>query len=241
MDFQISNVVKMTLDTTMRNIAVFSMLAALLVGAPIFLLGLLELGADPLSFGVIAAISTIVNIVATYILQGAIIHGAVNDFNGRPAQFNESLATGLRHAVALFIIAILMTIGLALGFMLLIVPGVILAVMWAVAIPARVIENAGVIGSFGRSRELTKGFRWKIFLLYLIIIIATILIGVVVLIPAVVFSAIPGLSSLAELVLSVIATIISSVLGAVGASALYFELRRVKEGIGAEQLASVFE
>ena len=32
--------------------------------------------------------------------------------------------------------------------------------MWWVYIPAIVVESKGIIGAFGRSRELTRGRRW---------------------------------------------------------------------------------
>src|SRR3546814_8344703 len=44
--------------------------------------------------------------------------------------------------------------------------------MWAVVAPALVEERTGVFGAFGRSRELTKGARWKVFGLELILLVA---------------------------------------------------------------------
>jgi hypothetical protein len=41
--------------------------------------------------------------------------------------------------------------------------------MWAVAAPVVVAEKAGVIGALSRSRELTKGARWKILGLFLVV------------------------------------------------------------------------
>src|SRR3546814_19979116 len=44
--------------------------------------------------------------------------------------------------------------------------------MWAVVAPALVEERTGVFGAFGRRRELTKGARWKVFGLELILLVA---------------------------------------------------------------------
>jgi len=42
-------------------------------------------------------------------------------------------------------------------------PGLIVFTMWFVATPACVVERLGPFRSMGRSRQLTKGHRWKIF------------------------------------------------------------------------------
>ena len=50
--------------------------------------------------------------------------------------------------------SILAGIGIGIGFILLIIPGLILLVIWAVVAPVIVIERPGVFAAFGRSREL---------------------------------------------------------------------------------------
>jgi uncharacterized membrane protein len=51
---------------------------------------------------------------------------------------------------------------------LLIVPGLILYTMWFVGFPACVVERLGPWTSLRRSRELTKGYRWKVLALALL-------------------------------------------------------------------------
>ncbi len=56
-----------------------------------------------------------------------------------------------------------------LGFIALVVPGIILAIMFSLAFPVLLIENKGVLDSMRRSRELV-GHRWlKTFGVYLIL------------------------------------------------------------------------
>ena len=52
---------------------------------------------------------------------------------------------------------LVMTLGILVGLMLLIVPGLILMVMWYVAVPVCVVERAGPIGSLGRSQRAHQG------------------------------------------------------------------------------------
>ena len=51
-------------------------------------------------------------------------------------------------------LAIVAGIGIAIGFVLIIIPGLILLTIWAVAAPVMVIEHPGVFAALGRSRDL---------------------------------------------------------------------------------------
>ena len=51
-------------------------------------------------------------------------------------------------------------IGIGLLF-LLFAPGLFLLTIWAVLAPVIVIERVGAIESFGRSRGLVRGERWR--------------------------------------------------------------------------------
>ena len=70
--------------------------------------------------------------------------------------------------------SLLMMIGL-----LLVIPALILYVMWFVAIPVCVVEQLGPFRSLGRSRQLTKGHRWKILGLLLVILIPALIVGAI--------------------------------------------------------------
>lgn len=64
-------------------------------------------------------------------------------------------------------------IGIAVGLLLLVVPGIIFALMWALVIPVAVVENRGFSDSFARSRALTKGDRGRIFVIYFLFAVLT--------------------------------------------------------------------
>jgi hypothetical protein len=127
---------------------------------------------------------------------------------------------------------------------LLIVPGIMLLVMWSVAAPACVVEHTGVFGALSRSRELTRGHRWAILGLYVAVIILMIIVSML-------FAGLTGMSmlaeptsttpSLVELGSSMVSSMITSIIGSTFAAAIYYELRQIKEGIGPEALASVFD
>jgi hypothetical protein len=61
-----------------------------------------------------------------------------------------------------------------LGCIALIVPGVLLAVRWSLAVPAMVLENKGIGDAMSRSTELTMGNRGRVFVIWLLFVILNI-------------------------------------------------------------------
>src|SRR5437763_15001646 len=65
-------------------------------------------------------------------------------------------------------VSILFGLGVGIGFILLIIPGLILLVMWAVVAPVTVLERPGVSAAFGRSRQLGLGNGRNVFAVLLL-------------------------------------------------------------------------
>lgn len=80
-------------------------------------------------------------------------------------------------------VSVLFGIGVAIGFALLIVPGLILIVIWSVVAPVTVIERPGVFAAFRRSREIVRGNGWNVvgvmLLVFVIVFVASIVVGVI--------------------------------------------------------------
>jgi pheromone shutdown protein TraB len=98
-----------------------------------------------------------------------------------------------------------------------------------------VVERLGPIESMSRSADLTTGHRWPIlgvaFAWGLIVIVVTIAIA----------AAMQGTSSLATQLLTWIWQVLSGSFTAVYSAILYHDLRAVREGIGIDEIASVFD
>jgi hypothetical protein len=116
-------------------------------------------------------------------------------------------------------VSILFGLGVGIGFILLIIPGLFLLVIWSVVAPVTVLERPGVFEAFGRSRALVRGNGWNVF-------------GVIVLVFLVVavVSVAGGLAadSLGSVGRSLVQWAVNAALApvtALGASVLYFELR----------------
>lgn len=89
----------------------------------------------------------------------------------QPVSLADCFGAGVTKLLPTLGLLLLWGLGVGLGWMLLIVPGVILMTMWSVTLPALVGEDLGVFASFGRSRELTKGSRMMIFVTLLVFIV----------------------------------------------------------------------
>jgi len=194
--------------------------------------------------GMIAAMffSSLIVFVISALVQGALTRATVLANEGKRATFGESLSAALHVLLPLIGLSIVWAIGVGIGFVLLIVPGIILLMMWAVAVPALVVERRGIFESIGRSSELTKGARWKIFGLCLILLLIywflSAVIGIVGL--GMYNPANPAAFGVANIVGSIIVGTIFNMLWGTIQPSLYVELRQWKEGDSAQNLAEVF-
>jgi hypothetical protein len=187
--------------------------------------------------------SYLLTFIFSCILQAALIYGTVITLNGRRASLIDCLRIGLGAFLPVLAIGILAAIGLAVGFILLIVPGVILMLGWWVAIPVRVIEKKPIFEVFGRSWNLTSGHRGTIFGIFVVIWIANVAMGFAIM-PLASLSLVStsaGGASILYVAASATIRILLTMFNATLAGVIYFELRSIKEGVGAEELASVFD
>jgi hypothetical protein len=105
----------------------------------------------------------LLSIVLSGVSVSGTVHGMLKFADTGQSSFADCVSAGLAKVLPLVGLMILWYLGMLVGLMLLVIPGLILLTMWSVAIPALVGENLGVFASFGRSRELTRGMRLSIF------------------------------------------------------------------------------
>ena len=170
---------------------------------------------------------------------GAITHGVINYLAGKPVSVGAMIATGVRRLVPLIVVGILCYLLVVVGFVLLVVPGVILGCALAVAIPAVVVERPGVLGAIRRSFALTKGKRFAIFVAFLVFLM--VLMGVTMvggfLLPQLTASFSPMLGTWLGLAVNVA----FGTLLWVAPGVVYHDLRVAKDGVSTAQLVAVFE
>jgi hypothetical protein len=195
------------------------------------------------ALSVAGLVSFMVSLVISALVQGALTRATIAENEGSKATFGESLSAGLRVILPLIGAGLIFAIGVAVGMIFLIVPGVILMLMWAVAAPAVVVERDGVFAALRRSRALTKGARWKILGVFLVLavlyfLLVTVL-GVVGLEAYGMGDASNGVAVSNMLGSIVLGTMFNVLWGTVQPS-LYVELRHWKEGDDVDALRNVF-
>lgn len=242
--FGVGNVLSLTVGIFFKNLGSFLLLTAL-VYLPLFaVLAAVVLGDAPiLRTGSRVAwilLPLAFGILFSTIAQAGVMYATVSALRGRPASFGESLWGGLRRIPAVLGVALLTGLLLALGIYYYLLPGLLVATIVWVAVPAAVIERTGVLGSIKRSDRLTNHTRWPILAMVLIVWVVDFGLHAIVS-----FGFGEGFVSRGEMLaltfshvgISVLTTAFSATMAAVG----YYSLRIVKEHVAVEELASVFE
>ncbi|MDR3073428.1 MAG: hypothetical protein LBV01_01725 [Deltaproteobacteria bacterium] len=238
--FNIGSILSRSFSTLMKRPLLFFGLT-LLVSMPIQVMPTL-LGISDLERGgglLFSFLLQVVGFMLNTAIQGAIAYGVFQVLRGYRPGFGEALSRGLVRIIPLGIAAILGGLGIGLGFLLVIVPGVLLWCMWAVVAPVCTIEKLGPIASLKRSAALTKGCRLQVFCLGLITYLLLLAIGAAtsLLFLALAFSIHKGIALLAVGAI----TAIPGAFMAVVLATLYYDLRAVKEGVTLDALAAVFD
>lgn len=166
----------------------------------------------------------------------AIVFGTVQSMRGRDFNIGESLGRSLQRFLPVIGVLIIFYIAFIVGFILLVVPGFIVATMFAVAVPVCVVEQAGPIQSLRRSAQLTKGNRWRLFGIWFLL---AMLVGIPPIPIQFFLFSIAGtyVAALGGIAYGAISLAFQLVVFAVA----YHDLRAAKEGIDIEQLATVFD
>jgi hypothetical protein len=181
-------------------------------------------------------IRIIVSIVTSSLVTAALVYGTFQDLRGQRAAIGDLVGRGFSSLVPVFFAAIIFSILLFIGTILLVVPGIILATALWVYAPVIVLEKAGIGASFTRSRALTKGHRGAIFALYVIVVALVVAVEIVVILTLHI-----SMAALAYHWAAIPIWIFTQVFIAVVSAVGYYYLRSEKEGISVAEIAKVFD
>jgi len=238
-DFRVGSVISRSASILLRHLLTF-FVVALIANLPALLLPnqqptepmVLD---ETLNVLVWLLFSYVVTTVLSTLAEAVILHAAFQDMRRQPVRLAESLNAVLRRFLTIVGLAVVVAVLLLLGLTLFVIPGLILYTMWFVGLPACVVERRGPWTSLRRSRELTKGHRWKVFALALLSIVAS-------------FGGLPigsGLGAIAGPIVALIGvvtwTAIWIAFTAVVVAVTYHDLRVAKEGTDIDQVAAVFD
>lgn len=195
-----------------------------------------------------AIVGGIVFLLAYFLLAGAAQAAtifAVSDlYLGRAATVRGSFRKVGGKAFRVILVLLLVGLAVGVGFLLLIIPGIILFCRTAVAVPASMLEDTKAVGSIERSMQLTKGFAMQIFLIFLLVWVLSYIALLIFQVP---FAYLQGATAQARqtlafgmLALQHLSSFLSNVLvgpiGTIAFSLMYYNLRVRKEAFDIQHL-----
>jgi membrane-anchored glycerophosphoryl diester phosphodiesterase (GDPDase) len=177
-------------------------------------------------------VTLLITLITYAILQAALIRGAAQATVGDTVDVEASYKWGLRKFGWVLLVSSATGIMVVIGFVLLIVPGVILLTRFTVAIPALVIEDRKGTDSINRSWNLTKGHFWHVLgTIFVAGLIAGVVSGIISTI-----GALAGTSWFTDWIFGSIGEIVVAPFSTLVSIVLYLDLRARTEGLTATAL-----
>jgi hypothetical protein len=168
---------------------------------------------------VLILLGVLIGLAAGFLYTGYVVKLVQDVRDGRrDFSVGELFSNAAPYVGTLILNGILAGIAIAIGFVLIIVPGLILLTIWAVIAPSIVIEDKGVFEAFGRSRELVRGNGWQVFGAIVLAFLIVIAVGLV--------AAIIGASigDAGYVILQAVANVLTAPVAALVSSILFFDL-----------------
>ncbi len=196
------------------------------------------------------SVTAFIAILVGWFTSAVLVFAAVRTLSGEPPSLGEAISRGFSRFPAILWVSILVTIFTALGLILFIVPGMVVAAMLSLALPVTVLERKSGMEALRRSARLTSGYKMDIFLAFFVL-------GIVYGILNYIWGA-AGVSFLVSFlgtpktlgalrfhvavkaVLGALSGVVFSLFTAVLSSFAYVRLKEIKEGVNLRELVKVF-
>lgn len=107
-------------------------------------------------------VSSLVLVIANNLALAGTTRISIGTYLGEETDWRESLRFALGRFWRLTALLALSTLGLFVGVLLCVAPAIWLQGIWAVAVPALLVEDRGAVESLGRSSALVKGRFWPV-------------------------------------------------------------------------------
>jgi hypothetical protein len=135
-------------------------------------------------------IGTVIGIIGYFWVQGALVELVRDVRDGRADRtIGETYRAVQPRLAALIVAGILAGIGILIGLILIVIPGLYLLTIWSMIVPVIVIEGRSAGESFARSREIVRGNGWSVFGL---VIVTFLLVGIAGAIIRLIFAPLPN-------------------------------------------------
>jgi hypothetical protein len=184
-------------------------------------------------------LSGVLSALAQAVVQLGSVEAVAEVYLDREPNWRTSLGAGLKRlpaGIGVFLIAI---VPLIVGFLLCLLPGIWLAVMWSMVVPVLAVERLGPGASLGRSWKLVKNRFWPVLGVLALSFLITLVIQSVL--SAVVTASFLFSGSVATEIQALVNTVSRILVTPFTASViavLYFDLRVRQEGFDLERMAA---
>jgi hypothetical protein len=179
---------------------------------------------DAPSNGAAVFSSLVAVLITTPLVMGMLVRLVLDDAAGEPVSASRCIRTGLDVFAALVFTVLLAMIGIVVGLVAFVIPGVFLAVRWAVVAPVVVLERTSGPAALSRSWELVRGNGWWVLGTLVVLSLLVGVVGLVVQAPAEAAAKAADAQAVA-LIGSIIGQVIGLPFSAVATILLYFTLR----------------
>ena len=183
------------------------------------------------TFILASLIAAAIAVIISAVLQAALTRGAALAAVGDPVDTEASYQYGFKKFGSVLWISILVGLVVGIGFILLIIPGVIFLTMLAVTIPALIVEDQRGTQAMSRSWNLVKGHFWHVLGT---IVVAALITGIV----GAILGLLGGSNWFLQWIFGSIAQIITAPFAALVTVLLYVDLRVRTEQLTGERLRS---
>jgi hypothetical protein len=248
-DYRLSagRVIHRSFSVWIGHLPSFTLLAAIVMSPGLLGKGVIYLLRAYEPVGLLHAASFPLEWMLQMVLVGAVTYGVFQDLRRRRFGFAEVLRAGVSRLGSILIVCLLSIFVVGIGLCALIVPGLMFMTMYYLAIPVAVVESSTANVALARSSALTRGNRWPIFGVTLVI--SAVQIGLALAVDALLAAvglhadakAATSLTALAAGLLHSTLRLPFMALSAIAPVVAYHDLRVGKEGADIEDLVKVFE
>jgi hypothetical protein len=170
----------------------------------------------------------VVDLFFLFLLQAALVKAVQDVRDGRvDLNFSETLRAALPYVAPVAGAGILAAIGIAIGFVIIIVPGLILLTFWSLIVPAIVIGGVPAMSSFGQSWRTVRGHAWRVFGTFVLVWLIDIVFKIVL---AAIFFALPGAGR--DFISSIVAGTLFAPFLAITVSLIWYRLTAAHQNQG---------
>jgi hypothetical protein len=206
-------VIARALDIYRQNFVVLFWSAALILIAPFVIAALLNNTTG-------GGIASLLTVILGSFYQGMVmelVQDVVEDGH-RDHTIGQLFAGVAPVVLTLLVVSFLAWVGIGIGLLVIIVPGLFLMTMWAVTAPVVVMERTGVFAAFTRSQELVRGNLLPVFTVVLVSVVGIEIIRTIVQVLT------DGLGTGASAVVTWAVAVATEPLSALAVAVLYYAL-----------------